>query len=343
MIFEQLRTGGCLSYIVGCAKTRAAAIIDPETSLLDAYLGELQSKGLRLQYVIDTHTHADHFSAAHVIARRLGVASVMHASTSALQVDLRVEDGELLLVGEERLRILYTPGHTSDAMSLVVDDRVFTGDALLIGATGRTDLPTGDPAALYESLFSRLLQLPDELQVFPAHDYRGRSSTTIGQERATNPRLQLRERDAFVSQMRSLSLSMPTHLTEALRVNRTGGKSVQQLLHEAARTVPFIPMEEVRKRQENPSREFILLDVRERAAYEKSHLAGAIHLPRGQLEMRVDEVLPDPTVRVVVYCQLGLISTLAAATLRELGFLRAVALDGGIKAWQEAGYPLEAT
>src|SRR5690349_10856108 len=108
MIFEQLRAGGCLSYIVGCSQTRAAALIDPETSLLDAYLGELQSKGLRLQYVIDTHTHADHFSAAHSIARRLGVASVMYRSSSAIHVDLRVEDGELLRVGEERIRVLHT-------------------------------------------------------------------------------------------------------------------------------------------------------------------------------------------------------------------------------------------
>jgi glyoxylase-like metal-dependent hydrolase (beta-lactamase superfamily II) len=253
-----------------------------------------------------------------------------------------VDDGEELLVGDLRLGVMRTPGHTADSMCLLAGDRILTGDTLLIEATGRTDLPTGDPAALHASLFEKLLKLDDALQVFPAHDYKGRSSTTLGAERTKNPGLQLEDPEAFVAQMRSLSLSMPIHLTEALRTNRTGGKSVAQLIEEATRTVPFMSMQELRRRIERGPRDFALLDVREWDAYQAGHLAGAIHLARGQLELRVDDVIPDPTQRVVVYCELGKISTLAVSTLRTMGYTCAVALDGGLKAWREAGFPLSA-
>jgi rhodanese-related sulfurtransferase len=154
--------------------------------------------------------------------------------------------------------------------------------------------------------------------------------------------LQKRDRGEFVEMMRTLSLSMPEHLTEALRVNMSGGVSVAQLLSEAAAEVPFMSMEEVRSRVESGANDFIVLDVRERDAFEAAHIPNAKHLPRGQLELRVNEALPDPTLRIVTYCEVGKISTLAAATLRRMGFTRAVALDGGMKAWKEKGFPTEA-
>ncbi len=341
MIFQQFRVGGCLSYLLACERSHVAALVDPEISLLERYLGEASSGGLRLKYLVDTHTHADHFSATHALAQRLSLPSVMHRATDVAHVDLRVDDGETLAVGDLRLGVLHTPGHTADSMSLLADDRVLTGDTLLIEATGRTDLPTGDPAALHGSIFDKLLRLDDALQVFPAHDYKGRSSTTIGAERARNPRLQVRDAEAFVAQMRSLNLSMPAHLTEALRTNRTGGKSVAQLIEEATRVVPFMSMQELRRRIEKGPRDFVLLDVRERDAYESGHFPDAVHLARGQLELRIDQVVPDPATRLVVYCELGKISTLAVATLQSMGYQRAVALDGGLRAWREAGYPLE--
>ena len=147
---------------------------------------------------------------------------------------------------------------------------------------------------------------------------------------------------AFVEQMRALNLSMPDHLTEALRTNRSGGKTVAQLLDEAASQIAFMSMEEVRSRLAEPSGDLIVLDVRERDAFAAGHIPRALHVPRGQLELRVDQVLPDPTARIVTCCEFGKVSTLAAATLRTLGFARAVALDGGMKAWREAGYPVDA-
>jgi rhodanese-related sulfurtransferase len=228
-------------------------------------------------------------------------------------------------------------------MSLLLDDRVLTGDTLLIGGTGRTDLPTGDPEALYESLFGKLLRLDDRLLVYPAHDYKQRSHSTLGAERTGNPRLQTADRAAFVRLMRGLDLEMPQHLTEALRTNRSGGKTVTQLIAEAGRGIVFMSMEEARRHVEQQDAALILVDVREREAFRAAHLTGAHNIPRGELELRADRELPDPTARILVYCQFGKVSTLATSTLRTMGYTRAVALDGGLEAWIQAGYPVEAT
>jgi glyoxylase-like metal-dependent hydrolase (beta-lactamase superfamily II)/rhodanese-related sulfurtransferase len=341
MIFEQLATGGCQSYLIGCEATQAAVLIDPELSRIDAYKGLLTRHGLSLKYVVDTHTHADHFSASKALGQLFGAPVVMHRLSAAPHADLRLDDGDMLIAGGLKLRALHTPGHTRDSICLVMEDRVFTGDTLLIGGTGRTDLPTGNPNDLYESLFDKLLKLPAETLVYPAHDYKGRSHSTIGAEIADNPRLQKSARSEFVAMMQALDLAAPTHLTEALRTNMTGGKTVAQLLSEAAAKVPFMSLQELSERIGGNSADLVVLDLREKEAFEASHVPGARHLPRGQLELRVDSELPDPTVRILTYCEFGKISTLAAATLRELGYGRAVALDGGMQAWRDGGFPTE--
>ena len=341
MIFEQVATGGCQSYLIGCDDTLSAALIDPEVSQIDRYHALANRDGLHIRYVIDTHTHADHFSGAKQLAEMLGAPLVMHREGAAAFASLRLDDDDALLIGKLRLRALHTPGHTRDSMCLVAEDRVFTGDTLLIGGTGRTDLPTGDPEQLYDSLFGKLLKLDPALLVYPAHDYKGRGHSTIGAEIAENPRLQKRDRGEFVEMMRHLDLAAPTHLTEALRTNMSGGKTVSQMLAEASAQVPFLGMAELQQRLASRPNDLLVLDVREDAAYRTGHIPTARHLPRGQLELRVNEEIPDPTLRIVTCCEFGKISTLAAATLRQLGYMRAVALDGGMKAWREAAYPLE--
>jgi glyoxylase-like metal-dependent hydrolase (beta-lactamase superfamily II) len=341
MIFEQVATGGCQSYLVGCPETLSGVLIDPEISQIDRYKALAARHGLHIRYVVDTHTHADHFSAAKQLSAMLGSPLVMHQASPAPFANLRLDDDDMLLVGALRVRALHTPGHTRDSMCLIVDDRVFTGDTLLIGGTGRTDLPTGDPEQLYESLFGKLLELDPALLVYPAHDYKGRSHSTLGAEITDNPRLRKRDRAAFVQMMRELNLAEPTHLTEALRTNMSGGKTVDQMLAEAAADVPFIAMAELDARIASRPNDLLVLDVREEAAFKAGHIPGARHLPRGQLELRVNQEIPDPTLRIVACCEFGKISTLAAQTLRQLGFTRAVALDGGMKAWREAGYRTE--
>ncbi|MGD0076065.1 MAG: MBL fold metallo-hydrolase [Candidatus Binataceae bacterium] len=341
MIFEQITTGGCQSYLIGCVDTRIAALIDPEIRQIDHYLALATQAGVRIHYLIDTHTHADHFSASKQLGETLGVPVVMHSESSAPFVGLRLDDGEMLALGKLRLHALHTPGHTRDSMSILSEDRVFTGDTLLIGATGRTDLPSGNPDQLYDSLFGKLLKLDPALKVYPAHDYKGRSNTTIGDELANNPRLQKRERAEFTDMMRHLNLTAPDHLTEALRTNMSGGKTVMQLLAEASAMVPFMALQELKARLDAGANDLVVLDVREKGPYDSGRIPGAKHLPRGQLELRVNEELPNPTLRIVACCELGEISILAAATLRQLGFTRAAALDGGMKAWREGGFPVE--
>ena len=343
MLFESFTVGGCRSYLLGCESSCAAVLIDPELSLIDHYRGHVLQHGLTVRYIVDTHTHADHFSASRQLGQIFGAHVVMHRLSAAPYADMRLDDGDMLIAGSLKLTAMHTPGHTRDSMCLVMEDRVFTGDTLLIGGTGRTDLPTGDPHQLHESLFDKLLRLSGDLRVYPAHDYKGRDHSTIAEEIAANPRLQTAGRDAFVAMMRDLDLAAPTHLTEALRTNMSGGKTVAQLLSEAAAKVPFMSMAELSARLGRNSGDLIVIDLREKDAYDAGHIATARHLPRGQLELRVNTELPDPTIRIVTCCELGKISTLAAATLRELGYMRATALDGGVAAWRQAGHAMETT
>jgi len=340
MIFEQITTGGCRSYLVGCEETRAALVIDPAAQQIDHTLALAARRGLRIRYVADTHTHADHFSASRDLSRRLCIPAIMHTLAPARHAEFRLGHGEILRVGTLRVQALHTPGHTSDSMCLLTEGRLFTGDTLLIGGTGRTDLPTGDPAELHASLFTILAALPPETRIYPAHDYKERENSTIGQEFATNPRLQKRDRAAFVEMMRGLNLAAPVHLTEALRTNMSGGKTIDQMLADAAAVVAFIAIEDLRARVAAGDLRLVLMDVRERDAYEAGHIPGARHLPRGQLELRVNTELPDPTAHILAVCENGCISTLAAATLRDLGFMHATALDGGVTTWRELGLPL---
>src|SRR5665213_2788383 len=175
MIFEQISTGGCQSYLLGCSDTHAAIVIDPNLHHIDHYPSLAARHGLRIRYVLDTHTHADHFSAAKELGQRLNAHVVTHRLSPAPYAEFFLNDGEKLNVGNITLQALHTPGHTRDSMCLVTEDRIFTGDTLLIGGAGRTDLPTGDPDALYDSLFQRVLKLDPKLKIHPAHDYNNRS------------------------------------------------------------------------------------------------------------------------------------------------------------------------
>jgi glyoxylase-like metal-dependent hydrolase (beta-lactamase superfamily II)/rhodanese-related sulfurtransferase len=342
MYFESLRCErGCVSYLIGCEKTCTAIVVDPLDDEIDRYLARAAARGMRIRYVLDTHTHADHFSALRELRDQLGIPAIMHRASPAPFVDIHADDGETLIVGDLRLDLLHTPGHTRDSMCVVLPDRVLTGDTLLLGSVGRADLPTGDAEALHASLFERLFRLEGSLLVHPAHNYKDLPPTTLAEQLQTNPRLQNRERSAFVEMMAALSLSMPDHLTEALRTNQTGGRTVSQIIQDAAARISFMSLAELRRRIDAGDPAIHVVDVREADAYAAGHIPGAVHLPRGQLELRVDGMFPDPTVRILTCCELGKISTIAAGTLHAMGFHGAIALDGGVRGWREAGHPLE--
>ena len=219
LIFEQIRSSGCLSYVLGCALEKICIVIDPEIDKADDYAGLVKFFGAQLLYAIDTHTHADHNSACKLMRERYGVKVVMHRAADAPYVDIRVEDGEEIRFGRQTLKILYTPGHTQDAMCLLCNDRIFTGDTLLIGGCGRTDLPGGSAERQWDSL-RRLQTLGSELRVYPGHDYR-EAVSTLGDEQQKNPRLTMASKDEFIQFMTSRHPPLPRKIQEALEWNLT--------------------------------------------------------------------------------------------------------------------------
>jgi glyoxylase-like metal-dependent hydrolase (beta-lactamase superfamily II) len=226
IFFEQIRSAGCLSYVLGCAQEKTCVIIDPELDKADDYIGLVDFLKARVLYAIDTHTHADHNSACKVMRERFGIKVVMHRDADAPYVDIRVEDGEEIRFGAQSLKVMHTPGHTQDAMCLLSNDRIFTGDTLLIGGCGRTDLPGGDAAAQYQSLL-RLKGLPDEIRVYPGHDYR-EAVSSLADEKQKNARMLIPTRDEFVQFMTSRKPPLPRKIQEALEWNRTPIQGTQR-------------------------------------------------------------------------------------------------------------------
>jgi cysteine desulfurase / selenocysteine lyase len=218
--FEILQPdGGCRSYLIIDPATKQAAIVDPLRERVDDYLDILQSRRLQLAYTIETHTHADHLSGSPRLKDLTGARMLMHAATAVACVDRGLSDGDVIELGNLKIDVIATPGHTHDSVCLVLPDRVLTGDTLLIGGCGRTDLPTGDSSALFHSL-QRLLALPDDIAVFPAHDYDGRRASTMGRERKHNARLKLPTVEEFSGSMKKMNLPTPPNLGEVLHTNQ---------------------------------------------------------------------------------------------------------------------------
>lgn len=225
MLFRQLfePQSSSYTYLIAARAGGEALLIDPVKTEVAKYLQLIDELDLRLVFAIDTHVHADHVTALGDLRAASNCATMMGEQSKAECVSRKFSDGERINVGGLELRALYTPGHTDDSYSLVMSDRVFTGDTLLIRGTGRTDFQNGDPGAEYESLFGKLLQLPDETLVYPGHDYKGWTVSTIGEERAHNPRLQVRSKEDYVALMRSLRLPNPKQMDIAVPANLACG------------------------------------------------------------------------------------------------------------------------
>lgn len=228
MIFRQLfdRESYTYTYLLGCPDSREAILIDPVVAKVDDYVQLVAELALRLVIAADTHVHADHITGLGELRDRTGCVTVMGEQAHAACVSRAVADGDPIRAGSLALTALYTPGHTDDSYCFAMSDRVFTGDTLLIRGTGRTDFQNGDPVAAYHSLFDRLLALPDDTLVYPAHDYRGNTVSTIGEERRHNPRLQVASADEYAALMRSLNLPNPAMMDVAVPANRACGKPV---------------------------------------------------------------------------------------------------------------------
>lgn len=210
------------SYLLADDVSKDAVLIDSVREQAERDLKLIDELGLKLRYVLETHTHADHVTGAAVLRARTGARTVT-ASSEVVCADIHVKNGDLLMVGETQVQVLATPGHTDDSVSYLVGNSVFTGDALFIRGTGRTDFQNGNAAALYESITNVLFQLPDDTLVFPGHDYRGQTVSTIGEEKRLNPRLAGKSRSEFITIMNDLHLPDPKKLAEAVPANRACG------------------------------------------------------------------------------------------------------------------------
>jgi glyoxylase-like metal-dependent hydrolase (beta-lactamase superfamily II) len=224
MIFEQLfdTKSSTYTYILSSGKGREALIIDPVLEHTDQYINLLNKLELKLVKVIDTHIHADHITGLNELSKRTSCTKIMGDNSKSEVVDLRVKEDENVKIDNINLKVMYTPGHTDCSYSYLMNDRVFTGDTLLINGTGRTDFQNGNARQQYDSIFNKLLKLPENTMVFPAHDYNGKKHSTIGSERKNNPRLQVNSVDQYVEIMNNLKLANPKMMDVAVPANLKG-------------------------------------------------------------------------------------------------------------------------
>ena len=224
MIFKQLfdKVSSTYTYIVSSGQGREALIIDPVIGNTNEYLSILKSLNLKLVKVIDTHIHADHISGLKELNKRTNCATIMGENSLSEVINIKVKDNEKIKIENIVLTSMYTPGHTDCSYSFLMNDKIFTGDTLLINGTGRTDFQNGNPADQYHSLFECILKLPEKTLVYPAHDYKGNKVSTIGQEKNNNPRLQVRSVDQYVEMMNNLNLPFPKMIDVAVPANKKG-------------------------------------------------------------------------------------------------------------------------
>jgi glyoxylase-like metal-dependent hydrolase (beta-lactamase superfamily II)/rhodanese-related sulfurtransferase len=344
MFFRELNRGKCKTYMIGCEATREAALVDPVKERVDRYLAVLAYWDYRLELAIDTHTHADHRSGVWDLREIAGARVIMHRRAPAPHVDLHVDDGDELMVGEVRVKIVYTPGHTPDGISLVLADRVLTGDTLLIHGTGRADFGGGDAGAQYDSITQKLFHLPDTTLVFPAHDYRGHTQSTIGEERRNNPRIAGRSRSDYTELMGKLNLGLPDKIQESLQANQSAieDDSIEFPSLAQLDLVRQLGAEDLRAKLAGSAAP-LLLDVREPDEFdgELGHIPGSRLLPLKEVSAGAAALAASKDQEIVVVCRAGVRSATAAAILTALGFERVSNLKGGMLEWNERGFPVE--
>ncbi|BCG93277.1 MBL fold metallo-hydrolase [Mesorhizobium sp. 131-2-1] len=343
MIFRQLfdSVSGTYSYLLASRRGGEALIIDPVLEKVERYLQLVNELDLKLVKAVDTHLHADHITGLGALRDKTHCVTVMGEQTKADVVSMRLADGDKLAIEGLALDVIYTPGHTDDSYSFILPDRVFTGDTLLIRGTGRTDFQNGDPRQQYESIFGRLLKLPNETLIYPAHDYKGETVSTIGEEKAFNPRLQVKSVDEYVEIMNNLKLANPKMMDVAVPANMKVGLHQDDIAGrgwavsaEAALALVGRP-------------DVALIDLRESGERERHGvIPGAIHLPYPRLQENIaaggmlNELARSTSKRLLFYCAFGERSAMAVQAAQDAGIASARHIHGGIDAWKKANGPL---
>ncbi len=343
MIFRQFldQASGTYTYLLASRPGGEALIIDPVLEKVDRYLQLIRELDLRLVKAVDTHLHADHITGLGALRDRCHCITVMGEQSRANVVSMRLADGDTLAIEGLALETIYTPGHTDDSYCFRLPDRVFTGDTLLIRGTGRTDFQNGDARAQYDSIFGRLLRLPDATLVYPAHDYKGDTVSTIGEERAFNPRLQVRSVDEYVALMGALNLPDPKMMDVAVPANLRVGLAQDEIARHgwalsAASAQALVGRPDV-----------ALVDLRERGERDRDGvITGSVHLPYPLLleNLRPGGLLYELARAggrtLVFYCSFGERSAMAVQAAQDAGLDSARHIEGGIDSWKKAGAPL---
>jgi glyoxylase-like metal-dependent hydrolase (beta-lactamase superfamily II)/rhodanese-related sulfurtransferase len=343
MIFRQLfdSVSGTYSYLLASRAGGEALILDPVLEKADRYCQLLRELDLRLVKAVDTHLHADHVTGLGELRDRTQCITIMGEQSKADVVSMRVSDGDRVTIEGLSLDVMYTPGHTDDSYSYLMGDRVFTGDTLLIRGTGRTDFQNGSSRAQYDSIFNRLLKLPDETLVFPAHDYKGDTVSTIGEERRYNPRLQVRSVDEYIELMANLKLPNPKMMDVAVPANMHVGLHQEEL----ARQGLALSALDAIKSLGRP--DILLVDLREVSERAKhGTISGALHAPYPGIAESLKpggmlhEVAAATGRRVVFFCAFGERSAMAVAAAKNAGLANTAHIEGGIDAWKKIGGPV---
>jgi glyoxylase-like metal-dependent hydrolase (beta-lactamase superfamily II)/rhodanese-related sulfurtransferase len=344
MIFRQLfdSVSGTYTYLLANRRGGEALIIDPVLEKVDRYLQLVRELDVKLVKAVDTHIHADHITGLGALRDRTHCITVMGEMAKVDVVSMRVAEGDKLKIDGIALDVLYTPGHTDDSYSFLLPDRVFSGDTLLIRGTGRTDFQNGDPRAQYDSIFNKLLKLPEDTLLFPAHDYKGDTVSTIGEEKRFNPRLQVQSIDQSVEVMNNLKLPNPKMMDVAVPAN------LRQGLHqdEVRRRGWSLTADQAMKLLGRGDVAFI--DLRENSEREKhGTIPGSMHVPYPDLLSNIQSggALRNLAVqsdrRMLFYCAFGERSAMAVQASQDAGLLSACHIEGGIDAWKRACGPLE--
>jgi sulfur dioxygenase len=340
MIFRQLfdQVSSTYTYLLAGRPGGEALIIDPVLDKVEHYLRLVRQLDLKLVKAIDTHLHADHITGLGALRDRTRCITAMGEQTRADVVSMRLGDGERLRIEGVTLQAVYTPGHTDDSYCFIMADRVFTGDTLLIGGTGRTDFQNGDPRAAYESLFGRLLKLPDATLVYPAHDYKGDTVSTIGEERAFNPRLQVRSADEYADLMNSLKLPSPKQMDVAVPANMKIGLTQDDITHRGW----AVAVQDALRLAGRPDVAFV--DLREPAERERhGEIPGSMHLSYSLLEENIRPggalhyLMGLAGISILLYCAHGERSAMAVQVAQDAGLTGCRHITGGLDAWKRAG------
>ena len=337
MIFRQLfdSVSSTYTYLIGSRAGGEALIIDPVLEKVDSYIKLLEQLDVKLVKVIDTHIHADHISGIAELRDRTNCITIMGDATKADVVSMRVADNEVIKLEKLELKSLYTPGHTDDSFSFMMNDRIFSGDTLLIRGTGRTDFQNGDPYDSYNSIFERLLKLPENTLLYPAHDYNGNTVSTIGEEKKFNPRLQVNSAEEYVKIMNNLNLSNPKMMDIAVPANQQLGINLER-----QKKINGLDVDAFNHKIK--SEEYQLIDLRENNEIKKiGTIKNSLNIPFQDFLGSIKNNSSKFNKNLLLFCAIGERSTLATQVIRSYDIFNAYHLIGGIKEWIKKEMPVQ--